>query len=320
MRVTPWNGQPISAPGIYSHVPMDSYHGQLTVTPSISSGGLRTIENESCLHYFAKSYLNPDRAPQPESEALIFGRATHHLFGGEAQFREHFAEQPETYVNEKDEEKPWNNNAGVCRRWRTIQREAGRSILTSAQLEHIRGMAASLGRHPAVREGILKGEVERSLVWRDHVTGVWLKARPDVIPVDSNMVVDLKTARQADHHSCCKAVTEHGYHMQLALIFEGMLALTGRRITDFFLVFVEKTPPYAVSVKIVDWTDIEYGRRQVRRAINQFARCLETGEWPSYEDEDVPVSLQAFYRKRLSDEAERDLLPTIIEPVLEAAE
>lgn len=324
MKVIRWNGEPISEPGIYAGVPMKAYHGQLTVTPSISSGGLRKIENESCAHYFAESYLNPDRVERADSEALIFGRATHHLFGGEDRFFEHFALQPATYPDSKTgEDKPWHGGAKFCKQWAQVQRENDRTVVTEAQLQHIRGMAASLDRHPAIEAGLLKGEVERSIVWRDAKTGVWLKARPDVIPLDCDMIVDLKTCAAADHHSVCRAITEHGYHMQLALAYEGLLAVTGRRLTDFILVFVEKTPPYAVSVKAVDTIDIEYGRRQLRRAIDKFARCLELNEWPAYEDEDIPATLQPHYRKRLADEAEQQLLPAVDEadePQMEPAE
>lgn len=322
MNIIPWDGQPISAPGIYSGVHIDDYHHQLTVAPSISSGGLRAIETESCAHYFATSYLNPQRIEQPESEALIVGRAVHHLFGGEPQFWRHFAVEPETYPDTKTgEPKPWNNNATFCREWRGSVTDERRSILKRGNLDTIRAMADSVAKHPAVAEGILKGEIERSIVWQDQKTGVWLKSRPDVIPVDCDMIVDLKTCVAADHHSCCKALTERGYHMQLALAFEGIKATTGRTITDFVLVFVEKTPPYAVAVKMVDFTDIEYGRRQLRRALDKFAHCLETGVWPAYEDEDVPVQLQSFYRKRLAEDAERKLLPELDrEPQMEAAE
>ena len=43
MIVTPYDGQPITTPGIYSGVSMDRYHGpDLCAGPSISSSGLRT--------------------------------------------------------------------------------------------------------------------------------------------------------------------------------------------------------------------------------------------------------------------------------------
>lgn len=325
MNVIPWGGKPISAPGIYSGVPMADYHEQLTVGPSISSGGLRTIENRSCAHYFVDSYLNPDREPRTDTSAFAMGRAVHELAGGEPGFWRRYALRPERYppakhdhaknlwwrATKEDQGNAWSANADWCRAWTQVAEGLGWTVLTEAQLLDIRGMCGSLERHPAVSEGILHGLVEHSLVWRDEQTGVWLKARPDVIPVDCDMVVDLKTCASADHQSCCRAITDHGYHMQLALVYEGLVALTGRRITDFILVFVEKSPPYAVGVKLLDFTDVEYGRRQLRRAIDRFARCVELNEWPAYDDEDVPATLLPFYRKRLADEAEQRLLPAL---------
>lgn len=328
LNAIPWDGLPISKPGIYANVGMAAYHHQLTVTPSISSGGLRKIENESPAHYYVSSYLNPDREPQLESEALILGRATHHLVGGEQRFFEQFVIRPDAYPEGAEypgtvgKPKPWHGGANWCKGWLADQGSSGKTVITSAQIDQIRGMADALERHPAVREGLLKGEVERSIVWQDEKTGVWLKARPDVIPVESDMIVDLKTCASADHQSVCRALSDHGYHMQLALAYEGLKAVTGRRMTDFILVFVETRKPHAVSVKAVDLIDIEYGRRQLRRAIDRFAECLKTGEWPAYEDDDQPVTLTDSHRKRLAKEAEHSLLPVLDDalPQLEAAE
>lgn len=306
LNVIRWDGKPISKPGIYSGVPMEAYHADLCDAPSVSSGGLRTIESKSCAHYFATSYLNPEPYLPDSSDALSWGRAVHHLFGGEDHFHRYFAVRPA-----KLNGTAWQGNRTECKDWLKAVAAEGKEVVTEAQVEHIKGMAHSLARHPAVRAGILNGEVERSLVWRDPITGVWLKARPDVLHTDSEVIADLKTCAGADHHSVCNSITSYGYHMQLALAGEGMRVLTGRRITDYVLVFVEKLPPYAVTVKTVDLTDIEYGRRQLRRAIDRFARCVETGDWPGYEDEDQPATLQPYYRKRLADEAERRELPEL---------
>ena len=63
----------ISEPGVYS-LPIEIYHGQPTVGPSISSSGLRTIWAQSPAHYYVDSPLNPKRAPQPDRPAFALGR------------------------------------------------------------------------------------------------------------------------------------------------------------------------------------------------------------------------------------------------------
>lgn len=306
-----WDTAPIARPGVYAGVSMEAYHGQLTVGASVSSGILRDLEDPELTpaHVYAGLYLNPNCKPFAESEALIMGRAVHHLFGGEANFNKFFVVRPETYVDAKGAEKPWNGNAIACRAWLKQARDGGRDVLTAAQIDAIQGMANSLARHPAIKAGLLRGDVERTIVTRDEKTGIWLKSRPDVLPTGGTEVVDLKTCRSASPLAINKALGEHRYHMQLALAADVIKAVTGRQMTDFILVFVEKEPPYAVNVKPIDLIDIEYGRRECRRAIDLFARCVETGEWPGFEDDGSEAQLPAWYRNRLAEQAEHGLLP-----------
>ncbi len=302
IRPKPWEGQPISVPGIYSGVPIKVYHGpDLCDGPSISSSGLRTIENESAAHYWCRSYYNPDREPEEPSDALDFGRAAHVLLLGESGFREQFAIRPKQW-------KDWRTDA--AQQWRRDMREAGRTVLTLDQVEVIKRISASLARHPVIQGGLLNGEIEQTIVWKDAATGIWLKARPDALPRD-RCLVDLKTCAAADRQSIARSVADHGYHMQLALAGMGVEAVTGEAPgnDDYVLVFVEKAPPYAVNIKPVDAEAIWYGRRQLRRAIDTFARCMESGEWAAYEDDLSPVYLPAFYQKRLEQEAEDGRLP-----------
>jgi hypothetical protein len=301
-RVRRWPGAPIRDPGIYAGVPIEVYHGAaLCNGPSISSSGLRTIENESPAHYWCRSPYNPDREPEEPSDALDFGKAAHVLLLGESGFREHFALRPAEWSD-------WRTAA--AKQWRDDMRAAGRTVLTPDQVDVIRKIARSLERHPVIAGGLLNGEIEQTMVWKDPVTGVWLKARPDALPRD-RMLVDLKTCASADRQSVSRALADHGYHMQLALAGMGLEALTGEAPgnDDYVLVFVEKAAPYAVNIKPIDAEAIWYGRRQLRRAIDTFARCLESGEWPAYGDDLSPVYLPAYYQKRLEQEAEDGRLP-----------
>lgn len=298
-----WTGEPITEPGIYSGVPIGVYHGAgLCDAPSISSSGLRTIEGQSPAHYWCHSPYNPEREEDDgEAEALVFGRAAHMLLLGEEGFRETFAVRPDEFT-------AWTTKAAKA--WRTEQQESGRSVLIPSNLDAIRGMAKSMARDPIISNGLLAGDIETTLVWRDAETGVWLKARPDSLPRD-RVIVDLKTCASADALACRRAIGDHGYHMQLALTGMGIEALTGEAPgnDDYVLVFVEKTAPYAINIKPLDPEAVHFGRLQLRRAITTFARCMESGDWPAYADNLIPASLLPFTLKRLQEEADMGMLP-----------
>ena len=168
-----WNGEQIASPGMYEGIPMEAYHGNLCVGPSLSSGGMRTMWDRSPAHYFVGSYLNPDRVNE-DNPAFAFGRAAHKLLiEGKDGFETEYAVRPEEF-------KDWRGKA--AQEWRDAQIEAGLTVLTQEDLFNIAGMAKALHAHPMVKHGILDGLIERSCVWQDERTGMWLKARPDAIP------------------------------------------------------------------------------------------------------------------------------------------
>lgn len=282
MNVERWNGRPIDHAGIFSEVPISEYHSaKLCVGPSISSSGLRKIFNFSESHFYDTWALNPNRAPPKESEAFTLGRAVHHALLGEKFFTEFFVAQPEKIFDpEEDKEVKWNSNRKVCKKWLAEAKTIGKAVLTSADLEKIRGMALALGKESLVRAGVLNGRIECTMAWPDKETGVWLLARPDVIPTDSGDFVDLKTTSSVIYRDLVRAIGEYGYHQQGALTGEGYEILTGRKMTSFSLYFVESSRPYCARAVQLNADDLALGRQQNRNALRRFVDGLNSDVWP----------------------------------------
>lgn len=303
MKPIKWRkGMTISEPGIYSGVPMEVYHSQnLCDGPSISSSGLRKIFSGSPAHFYCEWDGNPDREEPSDSAAFILGRAAHHLLLGEDDFSTLFIQRPEELNG-----KPWNGNRTECRNWLAMQEDAGRTVLKPDNIETIRGMARSLAAHPLVKAGALNGMVEQSLVWRCKDTGLWKKARPDCLPNSSGDFVDLKTCFSVQTDAMQRTIAEHGYHQQAALVHEGFHAVTGKTPESFTLCFVEKAPPYCVRFVTLWASDIALGERQNYAAMDVFARCLKTGEWPGPGGADAEyMSLPEWLTKRIDRDLEQ---------------
>jgi hypothetical protein len=294
MQFIPYAGGKIAADGAYDGVPMDAYHGDLCVVPSVSRSGLWTIENRSPAHYYAESYLNPDRAEQEQKAHFNLGGAAHYLYlreaTGSAGFVERYAVRPAAF-------KDWRTDAAKA--WRDEQVAAGKAVLVPDDLEVIEGIARQIACHP-IAGHLLTGHVEKTLVWKDP-TGVWLKSRPDVIPTADGVVADLKVMASAKPSDFGRSIRDHGYHLQAAMTSIAMHKLFGVKVTDFVFVVAEKSPPYPVSVIPLDPDWIYWGRRQLRRAVNTFARCVETGEWPGY-----PPEQTAYIPRWAQTEFERE--------------
>lgn len=277
----PWDGKKISKPGLYSGIPIDQYHGDICEGPSASSTTLRKIFNDSPAEYWVNSPFNPDREEDTsEKAAYALGRAAHHLFLGEKGFRNMFVEQPATYRGEKGEVKPWSNNANVCKAWNKERRAEGKTVLKTEDFENIVGMAKKLGSNHLVKQGVLNGLVEHSLFWRDGRTGIWLKARPDVIPTHSGEVTDYKTTVSVQRDDIVRSIGDFGYHQQAALIGEGLLVVLGVQMTTFTFLFQKKTKPWSVREVFLKDGAIVDGAACNTFALGVMAGCLKSGVWP----------------------------------------
>lgn len=303
----PWNSRPISQPGCYVGVPMHAYHSQsICVDTSVSSSGLRRVLEEnggSPAHFYAESDINPNALEPEETDALILGRAVHHLLLGEKEFSAQFIIRPNQIPDENGVLRPWTGaGCSVKARedWKARAQATGRTVLTIDMVEQIKGMALTLGLHPLVREGILSGRIERTIVWRDEVTGLWVKCRPDAIPTSSGDFADLKTTRSVQFQDVRRTIAEYAYHQQMALIREGAVRVLKVRPASFSLVFIEKKPPYCVRVVMLQDKDLALGEQQNRRALDLIASCIKAKHWPGPGDQEQAsyVGLEDWYRAR----------------------
>lgn len=290
--------QKITKAGVY-RISIDRYHNDVNLCdgPSVSSSVLRTIFNQSPAHYWCYSPMNPERIVPKEEAHFVLGRACHWCLLGEDAFSTQFIARPEKWDS-------WRTNDAKA--WKADQENAGRTVLLPSQIETIRGMAKALSQNALVQAGLLNGEVERSLIWKDKETGIYLKSRPDCIPTDSGDVADLKTTTDVAYDELSRTIGMLSYHMQAALVGEGFTAVFERPMTSFSLCFIEKEPPYCVRVVTLKDCDLERGRKQNRAALRIFADCVEKGVWPGPGDAEEAsfIEIPAWMQTRIDKELE----------------
>jgi hypothetical protein len=302
---TRWDGAPIRAPGIYSDIPLSRYHqGDIAVGPSVSSTTLRRLWNESPAHAWAHDPANPNRIVEDDSEAYVLGRATHHLICGQAGFSDEFIVRPTQAPDGRD----WHGSNKSCIKWLAEQKRIGRTVLTMAQVEQIKGMAIALGENALVQEGILNGLIERSLLWQDPETQLWIKVRPDNIPNHSGDYADLKTTESTLYNRVQHSIGSFGYHMQASLVLQAAQALDLPAET-FSLVFVEKAKPHCTRVLQLRDEDLKRGALQNRYCLRIYADCIASGNFPGPgDDRDAEyVDLSPTTRTRIDERLKFEL-------------
>jgi hypothetical protein len=289
-----WDGEAISKQGIYSDIPLEIYHSQkICDGPSVSSTGLRRvleINGGSPLHFYDEWSGNPDCAEPEDKPAFMLGRAAHFLFLEGAKRAGAFS----TYFATTDEFEDYKKQA--ARDWRDNVIASGRTPLLARDYDALIGMAHQIATD-RIAVSLLRGDIERSIFYKDKKTGLWIKSRPDCIPTDSGDFADLKTTSRTSFPLLMNDVGNHGYHQQAAVIREASAEVLKLGMASFSLIFVESKRPYAVRVVVLDPIDIDLGHRQNRRALDLIAKCILEKRWPGPGDGHiVTIPLTERYR------------------------
>lgn len=166
--------------------------------------------------------------------------------------------------------------------------------LLSKDKQKVEDMAEALQRHPVARDLLQGGKPEQSLFWEDEGTGARLRCRPDYAWDDWSTLVDYKTSTTAQPAAFEKAVLNYRYHMQDDFYSQGVISLELHPNPDFVFIVQSKEPPYAVSCIRIDGNTRTLGYHLNRQAIEMFASCQRTGQWPEWGNRIHTVGLSGW--------------------------
>jgi PDDEXK-like domain of unknown function (DUF3799) len=250
--------------GLYGDISDDLYHSD---RGSLSSSGARKLLPPSCPALFRHAMDNP-----PESTSTFdIGKAAHSVILGKGQ---------EIGVIDAPD---WRSKKAKDQRDYAIAH--GLIPLLEADYNAVRKMADKVAYHPLAQALLREGDAELSGYWHDAETGTRLRFRPDwLTQLASGRIacVDVKTSQSASPQDFSSSAARYGYAFQQEWYKAGLRALEIADDPIFLFLVVDKTPPHLVSVIALDDDAAAYGQRQMRRAIDIFARCTEADDWPGY--------------------------------------
>lgn len=296
----------ISEPGAYPGISNEDYHrnANLLPGPSLSSSGAKTLISQSPYHFWANSPMNPARPPESEKSHFGIGKIVHDMLflpdrltenyhilpdGFNAAHKKVFAEEIEAL------------NHAVAK---------GKTILRHKDYQTAMKLADAVGMDRLGRLSFSAGLAETTIVWKDKETGVWLRCRPDWIPLsiidgkgDVRVVSDLKTSapEYCSPQGFQRAINRFGYHITAAFYREGVREVYDSDYTHWTHIVCEKEFPHTVSTYPLPLADIERGLFQMRLAVRLFADCLERDHWPSYTEEPLEVGLPVYARRAIDE-------------------
>lgn len=264
--------------GIHEGIPAEVYHRkELGV---VNCGALKELA-KTPKHY--RAWLSATE--QHETPALLFGRALHALVLEPDLFAREWAQQPEFG--------DLRTKAGKERRDDWLSMHRGVTAVSADDWQRLQAMRDAVMAHPIAGKFFTGGRAETTTVWTDPRTGLLCKARQDYRRDDLRMLGDLKSTEDASPKGFAKSIVNFRYHVQHAHYTDGDRVLIGEA-PRFLFCAVEKTPPYAVGVYMLD-ADAEGRGHELRdREMDTLNSCLETDEWPSYPEVVNTLSLPGW--------------------------
>lgn len=267
----------------------EEYHAQ-----DAKRGMSHFVMSRSQLVNFASSpsrWINGYKEADEDTTSTEWGSLIDCLVTEPHQFDKKFAVKPDTYRSEKGEEKPWNGNATVCKEW--AAEHESKILLKLDSLSRAKFAVSRLELDEEIGEFICCSKKQVMCVAAYKATNgvlVPVKILIDLVP-DANHekfgqdLGDLKTDRDASPAKYNRTVEQRRYHWQAAMnldVFNAACPDESRH--SFRHIVSENVHPYEPGRRWLDSEMIQQGRAQYTAALEQYAQCIATNIWPSWDD------------------------------------
>lgn len=221
-------------------------------------------------------FLHHITAERETSEALDFGKLFHASILEPETVEHEFAVLPDSIDR--------RTKVGKAEYAAFIESAQGRTVVTQDQKDLAERMAEAISLDPSANEivfdAVATGRIEEAHVWTDGIHSIERKAKMDAVLKDGS-VLDIKTTSDASPSAFSRSILSYGYHTQAAFYADAMLA-SGTEMRRFVIVAIEKTPPFAIGVYVLDRPAIDAGRRRVDEWISTYLDCKSRNVWPGY--------------------------------------
>lgn len=267
----------MNPPGIVYDLDEATYHAD----PALSASGAKKLLPPSCPALYKWDRDNG----QQHNAVFDFGHAAHAAVLGVG--------APLQVVDADN----WMTKA--AKEAKAAAYAEGRVPVLAKEKAQVDGMAAAIKAHP-IAAALLDpdhGKPEVSAFWHDPSFGVDRRCRFDWLPdTDGGRLIlpDYKTAVSAEPKAFARAAANFRYHMQDAWYRDTAHALELAEDIAFVFIVQEKTAPYLVTVCELDAEAVMAGRRRNEYAMQVFAECTATGQWPSYSSDVELISLPGW--------------------------
>lgn len=253
--------------GVHRDVPHVAYHADPCATPSLSSSLAKVLLGKSPLHAWHQHPRLGGGGAREASDAMDRGSVIHDLLLGKG---------AEYAVLDFPD---WRTQ--LSKDQRLMERAAGRiPILAGPFADCLKAAALIRERMPSL-DG---ADTELTLVWEASALGsvALCRARFDAWIGRDATIWDIKTTDDVRRATEPRNILASGLHISAAAYLDAAETvwpdLAGR--VSFRWLFAETGDPRDVVEATPAGDLLELGRKQWRRAVDLWARCLAADSWP----------------------------------------
>lgn len=261
--------------GIYPLLSNEDYHAH----DSVSRSKLMDFD-VSPYNYWAL-HLAPNRPNREATPAMILGTAFHSMVLEHDLFHKQYVIMPKPVFLKDVGRAAYDQYKSDL-----AEIECGHRIpLTRDQYDILLSMYSTLYDDSRAIDLIQGAIYEQSYFWEDKESGLLVKSRPDIL--HQNIIVDLKTCADASPRAFQSAMVKGGYHIQAAMIRDGIRRLEGRDISNVINIAIETKYPYAIGIYVIDEEALDYGEFHYKDLLKRLKHANMNNDYPSYEIQSI---------------------------------
>lgn len=246
---------------------------------AINATQLKKIHKSAAhLKAFLEKQDDEDDEDDDEKESLLFGSAFHAALLEPVRFKDFLKVFPKCDRRTIVGKKIASDFAASL--------APGDIVVKEKWINQITGMLKSLESHSLVSKLLINGSREVCLFWDDEETGELCKCRFDFI-TDDGIPLDIKTTRDAHPEKASKTIFSDYllYWIQAGHYASGAKKTKVCNWEAFNFIFIEKEPPYALSVKVLEGLDLDVAMTHRNKLMRQYSNAKKTNIWESYSPE-----------------------------------
>lgn len=276
-------GALVTEPGVWD-IPADIYNSDACCdAPSLNAGCINDLLDE-CPAIARHRHPRLNTNFEPEYKPYFDIGAAAHLILLEPEL---FASLT-VPINANDWKSDWAQRA------RMTAREENKIPLLLRDWRTIKEMSAALMSNERIAQAFSEAVSERSIFAKDPGTGIWRRCRPDKMARHGGWLLDYKAMESSNPREFPKQAWSYKWHRRAAWYLD--TARLGANIDpqEYYFVVQSKKKPYLATIQMLDFVDIDKGRRDCEKATDIFADCLAKDEWPGYRSSLTPHMDTAF--------------------------